>query len=85
MLGGTVLAYDVESWGECTTSDVGNIGETKVWIETDRIFVVSCANHIRLAEGVGRGLKPGHAREGSYAAYIVVRLSHSLLDALGGE
>ena len=69
-------------------SDLGNVGETKVWIETDRIFVVSCANHICLAEEVGLGLKPslpvGHAREGSYAAYIVVQLSHSLLDALEG-
>jgi len=24
-------------------SDLGNIGETKVWIETNRIFMVSCA------------------------------------------
>jgi hypothetical protein len=66
-------------------SDVGNIGETKVWIETDRIFVVSCASYIRPAKAVGRGLKPGHAREGSHAVYIVVQLSHSLLDALEGE
>ena len=70
-------------------SDVGNIGETKVWIETDRIFVVSCASYIRPVKEVGCGLQPGHAREGlraAYiAAYIVVQLSHSLLDALEGE
>jgi hypothetical protein len=69
--------------GEAWEHDRG--GQQLMWIETNRIFVVSCANHIRLAEGVGRGLKPGHTREGSYAAYIVVRLSHSLLDALEGE
>ena len=66
-------------------SDLGNIGETKVWIETNRIFMVSCASYIRPAKEVGCGLKPGHAREGLHAAYIVIRLSHSLLDALEGE